>query len=160
MRCFPYLLGCSEIYFMLNEMQDAHKEYLGLKNQSPYRAHTFLLLTGLSVAADSKEVTPKQKKERLSFTMDQIKDYVTKEVSVVVQKHGQCSDLKLLEKYLYALILGNCEEIEEVKQINDISELVNISTSEKDGSGTTISETPRVIKNKHISDLIQNLGLE
>ncbi|XP_078518176.1 interferon-induced very large GTPase 1-like [Lissotriton helveticus] len=165
--CFPYLLGCSEIDFTLNEMQAAHKEYLSLKNQSPYRAHAFLLLTGLTVAVDSKEVTPKQKKERLCFMMDHIKDYLSMEVSDVVQKHDQRNDLKWLEQDLHNLVLGNYEETEDVilkerlvGQLNNISKAVTIPTSEMDGDGTTIVEMPAVIKNKDISDLIQKLGLE
>ncbi|XP_078518417.1 interferon-induced very large GTPase 1-like [Lissotriton helveticus] len=165
--CFPYLLGCSEIDFMLNEMQAAHKEYLSLKNQSPYRAHAFLLLTGLTVAVHSKEVTPKQKKKRLGFMRDHIKDYVSIKVSDIVKKHDQRNDLKLLEKDLHNLILGNYEETEDViikerlvGQINNISRAVNIHSSKMDGNGTTIVEMSEAIKNKDIFDLIQNLGLE
>lgn len=167
---FRYLLGGSEIDFMINNMQDAHKMYVCLKEESASRAQAFLLLTSLTLAIECKEVSVRQKKERFDFMMSHMKEILSKEVSDVVEKYAECNDFKSLEEDLINIKLGHWSSksgmvhkeslIRELNEISLRANQVDMSVSETADNYHNVAETCAAIPNKDLSDLIEHLGLE
>ncbi|XP_069064232.1 interferon-induced very large GTPase 1-like [Pleurodeles waltl] len=167
---FQHLLGCSEIDFMINNMQDAHKTFLCLKKNSASRAQAFLLLTSLTLRIDFKDVSVRQKKECFDFMIGQIKGFLSQDVSDVVDKYIECNDFKSLEEDLLNIRLGHCKSKSGmmhkeslIKELNEISlraNQVDISVSETEDHYPTVANTCAAIQTNYFSDLIRNLGLE
>ncbi|XP_029821829.1 interferon-induced very large GTPase 1-like, partial [Manacus vitellinus] len=67
---FHHLLGHAEIQYLAQAMAAAHEQYVTLKEQDAARAEASLLLTALTVTPQSKELSPEQKRERLSQPAD------------------------------------------------------------------------------------------
>ncbi|XP_053878351.1 interferon-induced very large GTPase 1-like [Malaclemys terrapin pileata] len=167
---FQNLLGCTEINFMLKEIQRAHEGYLTLRDQDISRAQAFLLLTGLTVAAKNKVMAPEEKKKCLTFIKDHMQNSLSQEVTFVLTKHRALTDWKALERDLNFLVNGNFEAINDDQQKEYIKkELENVfqeikpvnspvSTSkEVQSSDTKTYEFPQ---NSGFLKLIQRLKLE
>uniref|UniRef100_A0A674J473 VLIG-type G domain-containing protein n=1 Tax=Terrapene triunguis TaxID=2587831 RepID=A0A674J473_9SAUR len=125
---FQYLLGCPEINFMLKEMQTAYEEYLSHRDQNVSRAQASLLLTGLTVTAEFKDVTPEEKNKRLTFMKHHMGKLLSAEIANVLRKHSARNDWDVLERDLNCLLNGDfeaqstdveiCETIENQKFLN------------------------------------------
>uniref|UniRef100_A0A8C3TA40 VLIG-type G domain-containing protein n=1 Tax=Chelydra serpentina TaxID=8475 RepID=A0A8C3TA40_CHESE len=167
---FQNLLGCTEINFMLKEMQRAHERYSTLRNQDVSRAQAFLLLTGLTEAAENKVMAPEEKKKCLTFIKDHMGNSLSQEVTFVLTKHRALTDWQALERDLNSLVNGNFEAtnddqqkeyikkelqnvFQEIKQVNS-----PVSTSKEVQSRDT--KTHEFPQNSEFLKLIQRLKLE
>ncbi|KAM4680776.1 interferon-induced very large GTPase 1-like [Amazona ochrocephala] len=164
---FQCLLGCPEINFMINEMQEGHKEYLSLKEQDVYRAQAFLLLTGLKVTPEYKEVSPEQKNERLIFMEDQMKNLWSTEVNTLFEKHRVLKDWEMLEKDLCSLVRGHledtCDDLKKhsiIKDMKDTFQRTEPSSQSKSKSDSSETEANQAITNQEFLHLLKRLGLE
>ncbi|XP_034622712.1 interferon-induced very large GTPase 1-like [Trachemys scripta elegans] len=167
---FQYLLGCSEINFMLKEMQRAHERYLTLKDQDISRAQAFLLLTGLTVAAKNKVMTPEEKKKRLTFIKDHMQNSLSQKVTFVLTKHRALTDWKALERDLNFLVNGNFEATNESQQqdyiqkdlenVIQVMKQVNSPMSTAKEMQSRDTKTYEFPQNSRFLKLIQRLKLE
>ncbi|KFQ67823.1 Interferon-induced very large GTPase 1, partial [Phaethon lepturus] len=164
---FQYLLGCPEINFMINEMQMGHKEYLSLKEQDVYRAQAFLLLTGLTITSEYKEVSPEQKKERLVFMEDRMKNLWSTEIKTLLKKHSAFKDWEMLESDLHSFISGHlddtCDDLKKhniIKDMEDTFQKIEPSSQSKSKSDGSESKTNQAIANQEFLHLLKRLGLE
>ncbi|XP_074676486.1 up-regulator of cell proliferation [Strix aluco] len=164
---FQYLLGCPEINFMANEMQTRHKEYLSLKEQDAYRAQAFLLLTGLTVTAKYKEMSPEQKNKWLVFMEDQMENLWSTEIKNLLKKHGAFKDWELLERDLDSFISGHlgdtCDDLKEdsiIKDIEDTFQRREPSHQSKSKPDSSESEGNQATANQEFLHLLKRLGLE
>ncbi|XP_027527421.1 interferon-induced very large GTPase 1-like, partial [Neopelma chrysocephalum] len=103
---FQRLLEHQEIQYMAKAMQAAHEQYVNLKEQDADRAEASLLLTGLTVTPESKELSPEQKRERLVFMERHMKGLWSTGIKNLLQKHRECKDWEMLECDLYKTMLG------------------------------------------------------
>ncbi|XP_026701207.1 interferon-induced very large GTPase 1-like [Athene cunicularia] len=164
---FRYLLGCPEINFMANEMQTRHKEYLSLKEQDAYRAQAFLLLTGLTVMAKYKEMSPEQKSKRLVFMEGQMENLWTTEIKTLLKKHSEIKDWELLERDLDSFISGHlgdtCDDLKTdsiIKDMEDTFQRTEPSHQSKSKSDSSESKGNQAAANKEFFHLLKRLGLE
>ncbi|XP_009484907.2 interferon-induced very large GTPase 1 [Pelecanus crispus] len=164
---FQYLLGYPEINFMVNEMQMGHKEYLSLKEQDVYRAQAFLLLTGLTVTPEYKEVSLEQKNKRLVFMEEQMKNLWSTEIKKLLEKHGEFKDWEMLESDLHFFINGRvddtCDDLKKHSIIKDMEETfqrTEPSSQSKSKSDGSKSEANQAIANQEFLRLLKRLGLE
>ncbi|XP_032537969.1 interferon-induced very large GTPase 1-like isoform X2 [Chiroxiphia lanceolata] len=103
---FQRLLGHQEIQYMAKAMEAAHEQYVNLKEQDADRAEASLLLTGLTVTPESKELSPEQKRERLVFMERHMRGLWSTGIKNLLQKHRECEDWEMLECDLYKTMLG------------------------------------------------------
>ncbi|XP_009645749.2 interferon-induced very large GTPase 1, partial [Egretta garzetta] len=164
---FPYLLGCPEINFMVNEMQVGHKEYLNLKEQDVYRAQAFLLLKGLTVTPRDEELSHKQKHERLVFMEGQMKNLWSTEIKTLLEKHSACKDWKMLESDLQSFISGllddTCDDLKKHSIIKDMEETfqrTEPSSQPKSKADGSESKANQALANEEFLHLLKRLGLE
>uniref|UniRef100_A0A8C4TNY9 VLIG-type G domain-containing protein n=1 Tax=Falco tinnunculus TaxID=100819 RepID=A0A8C4TNY9_FALTI len=164
---FQYLLGYPEINFMINEMEMGHKEYLGLKEQDIYRAQAFLLLMGLTVTSEHKEVPPEQKNKRFIFMEDQMKNLWTTEIKTLLEKHSAFKDWEMLEGDLLSFINGRLDDTHDdlkkhniIKDMEDTFQRIQPSSESKSESDGSKSKANQVIANQEFLHLLKRLGLE
>ncbi|KAM6323517.1 interferon-induced very large GTPase 1-like [Aegotheles albertisi] len=164
---FQYLLGYPEINFMINEMQTRHKEYLSLKDQDVYRSEAFLLLTGLTVTPEYKEMSPEQKNERLVFMEHQMKNLWSTEIKTLLGKHTGFKDWETLEHDLRSLISGHlddtCDDLKKhsiIKDMEDTFQRIEPSSQSKSRSDGSESKANQAIANQEFLHLLKRLGLE
>ncbi|XP_075606344.1 interferon-induced very large GTPase 1-like [Balearica regulorum gibbericeps] len=164
---FQYLLGWPEINFMINEMQMGHKDYLNLKEQEVYRAQAFLLLTGLTVTPEYREVSPEQKNERLVFMEDQMKSLWSAEIKTLLEKHRAVKDWEMLESDLHAFISGRledtCDDLKKnsiIKDMEDTFQRMEPSSLSQPKSDGGESRANQAIANQDFLHLLTRLGLE
>uniref|UniRef100_A0A452I442 VLIG-type G domain-containing protein n=1 Tax=Gopherus agassizii TaxID=38772 RepID=A0A452I442_9SAUR len=163
---FQYLLGCPEINFMLKEMQTAHEEYLSHRDQNVSRAQASLLLTGLTVTAEFKDVTPEEKNKRLTFMKHHMGKLLSTEIANVLRKHSERNDWDILEKDLNCLLNGDFEAAKDnlqkqdiIKELEDISQRAKPSKLEPKVPSTD-AEIYEPIENQEFLNLMKRLGLE
>ncbi|XP_067150584.1 interferon-induced very large GTPase 1-like [Apteryx mantelli] len=167
---FQYLLELPDVSFMLSEMKKAHERYMSLRNQATPRAQAFLLLTGLSMTAKRKDMSPEQKFKCLTRMKHHIGNSLSEEVSDILRKHGRCDPGGALEKDLNSLVNGEYAtsngdlQKEVIKQ-----ELINIcqGAKQKDSSkpspSAEQSDDPKMnegSRGQEFLHLIKQLGLE
>ncbi|XP_054239346.1 interferon-induced very large GTPase 1-like [Indicator indicator] len=164
---FRYLLGYPEIHFMINEMEMRHKEYLSLKEQDVYRAQAFLLLTGLTVTPEYKEVSPEKKNERFVLMEDQMKTLWSAEIKTLLEKQKGFKDWEMLESDLNSFLNGHvddtCDELKTTSIIQDMEETferVEPSSQSTSKAEDTESQASQAIANREFLHLLQRLGLE
>ncbi|XP_029452117.1 interferon-induced very large GTPase 1-like [Rhinatrema bivittatum] len=164
---FRYLLGLPEIDFLLSKMKATYEEYTSLRKQNVYRAEAFLLLTGLVVEAEDKEVPPEQKQERLHFMTKHLEGHLSSEVTTVLKKYDNSAEWKALEKDLNVLIFENYRtEMSEMetqhllKELDSVCQIfqqnVSRSKSKNELSNSKVNET---FENQHFLNLIKRLDL-
>ncbi|XP_060106640.1 interferon-induced very large GTPase 1-like [Heteronotia binoei] len=117
---FQCHLDLPEIDFMLREMPKAHGKYLALCEKDAYRAQAYLILTGLRISVDHKDVPSDEKNKRLAFMTDHMKNLLTNETAFVLTKHNTCNNWNLLERDLDHLIGGNYEATNNDQQKENI----------------------------------------
>ncbi|XP_054035758.1 interferon-induced very large GTPase 1-like [Dryobates pubescens] len=164
---FRYLLGYPEIHFMMKELEMGYKDYLSLKEQDVYRAQAFLLLTGLTVTAEHKTVSPEGKNERFVLMEDHMKTLWSAEIKTLLEKHKGFKDWEMLESDLNSFIEGHvddtCDELKTTSIIQDMEDTFqrvepsSQSTSKAEGSE---SQANQPIANPEFLHLLQRLGLE
>nr|XP_025036305.1 interferon-induced very large GTPase 1-like [Pelodiscus sinensis] len=167
---FQYLLECSEINFLLKEMQTAYGTYLTLRDQGVSRAQAFMLLTGLTVATKNQVMAPKEKRKRLNFIKSHMGNSLSEEVTFVLTKHGVLTDWKALERDLKSLVNGTFKATnddqqkeyikKELENVFQESKLVNsaVTTCEEvQPTGTKTNEFPQTAG---FQKLIRRLNLE
>uniref|UniRef100_A0A8C3J9E1 VLIG-type G domain-containing protein n=1 Tax=Calidris pygmaea TaxID=425635 RepID=A0A8C3J9E1_9CHAR len=156
---FQYLLGCPEITFMTTEMQTGYQEYLNLKEQDLYRAQAHLLLTGLTVTPEHKAVSLEQKKERLVFMEDHMKNLWCAEITTLLEKHRALKDWEMLESGLQSLISGHlhdtCDEAMKNSIIKDMED-----TFQRVEPSSHKSNANQAVANQDFLHLLKRLGLE
>ncbi|XP_067150585.1 interferon-induced very large GTPase 1-like [Apteryx mantelli] len=167
---FQYLLGCPEINFMIKEMQMAHKEYLSLKDQDVYRAQAFLLLMGLTVTPEYKELSLEQKHDRLVVMKDQMKNSWSTEIKILLEKHNACKDWEMLERDLHSFTNGCLDDTyDDLKKHNIIKDMEDTfqgikpssqSISKSEQKSCSESKINEVIANQEFLNLLRRLGLE
>uniref|UniRef100_A0A8C3HAI0 VLIG-type G domain-containing protein n=1 Tax=Chrysemys picta bellii TaxID=8478 RepID=A0A8C3HAI0_CHRPI len=167
---FQNLFECPEINFMLKEMQRAHERYLTLKDQDISRAQAFLLLTGLTVAAKNKVMTPEEKKKCLTFIKDHMGNSLSQKVTFVLTKHRALTDWKALERDLNSLVNGNFEATNEDQQqdyiqkdlenVIQVTKQVNSPMSTAKEMQSRDTKTYEFPQNSRFLKLIQRLKLE
>ncbi|XP_053139570.1 interferon-induced very large GTPase 1-like [Hemicordylus capensis] len=165
---FQYLLGASEIDFMAMELQNVHEKYLALCGQDVYRAQAFLLLMGLTVSVDHKDVPLDEKSRRLAFMNKHMQNSWTKETANVLKKHDINTNWTLLERDLTHLIDGNYEIANDEQQAGHI--LRELGSIFQENNLTGSSECKVVdsnqdqacsnIQNHEFLNLIKTLELE
>uniref|UniRef100_A0A674J1T2 VLIG-type G domain-containing protein n=1 Tax=Terrapene triunguis TaxID=2587831 RepID=A0A674J1T2_9SAUR len=151
---FQYLLGCPEINLMLKEMQRAHERYLILRDQNVSRAQASLLLTGLTVTAEFKDVCPEEKNKRLTFMKHHMGNLLSTEIANVLRKHSARNDWKVLERDLHCLLNGDFEAANDNLQKRDIIK------EREDILQSTDAEIYETIENQEFLNLMKRLGLE
>uniref|UniRef100_A0A8D2NPC8 VLIG-type G domain-containing protein n=1 Tax=Zosterops lateralis melanops TaxID=1220523 RepID=A0A8D2NPC8_ZOSLA len=163
---FQHLLGLPEIQYMAKEMEAAHEEYVNLKEQDADRAEAFLLLMGLTVAPESQELSPSQKRERLVFMEDHMKGLWSPRIQNLLQKHSEGEDWERLERDLHSLISGFLDDkLNEERMQNILRDLEDTfapeppspSKSTSDGRQSTANEATA---NQEFLQLLKRLGLE
>ncbi|XP_010127227.1 PREDICTED: interferon-induced very large GTPase 1-like, partial [Chlamydotis macqueenii] len=164
---FQYLLGFPEINFMVNELQTGHKEYLNLKEQDVHRAQAFLLLTGLTVTPEYKEMSPEQKNERLAFMEVQMQNLWCTEIKTLLEKHNASKDWEMLESDLHSFINGLLDDTRDdlkkhsiIKDMEDTFQRTEPSSQSESKSDGSKSKANQAISNQAFLHLLQRLGLE
>ncbi|XP_025967048.2 interferon-induced very large GTPase 1-like [Dromaius novaehollandiae] len=167
---FQHLLGCPEINFMIKEMEMAHKEYLNLKDQDVYRAQAFLLLTGLTVTPEYKELSLEQKYDRLVVMKDQMKNSWSTEIKTLLEKHDAYKDWEMLERDLHSFTNGRLDDTcSDLKQHNIIKDMEDTfqeikpssqSISKSQQKSCSESKRNEEIANQEFLNLLRRLGLE
>ncbi|XP_046294243.1 interferon-induced very large GTPase 1-like [Marmota monax] len=160
---FWYLLGHDELNFLLDEMQTAFNKYQELKNISTYRAHAFLVLTGLTAKAGVVAVSPEEKIQRMEFMRKHMGQFISKEVVHVLSKLGADHDWENLERDLRLLIDGDYgATISSLKMDEVKRQLQNLLHEKKQPCESDINaiNTSEIIENRAFLDLLQRLGLE
>ncbi|KAM4878256.1 interferon-induced very large GTPase 1-like [Sylvia borin] len=164
---FQHLLGHPEIQYMAKEMEAAHEEYVNLKEQDADRAEASLLLTGLTVTPESQELSLGQKRERLVFMEDHMKDLWSPRIKNLLQRHSADTNWERLERDLRSLISGCLDEkwdedrtqiiVRDLEDTFASPEPPSQSQSVTDSSQSKPNEAPK--KDKFLS-LLKRLGLE
>ncbi|KAM9382257.1 interferon-induced very large GTPase 1-like [Phaethornis superciliosus] len=164
---FRNLLGYPDIDFMIREMQTGQEEYLNLKDQDVYRAQAFLLLMGLTLTAQEKELSPEQKNERLLFMDQHMKSSWSPEVKTLLEKHRGLQDWEMLESDLHSFISGHvdktCEDLKRQSIIKDMEETFQArepSGQPKAKAGASDPKANKAIPNQEFLCLLKRLGLE
>ncbi|KGL77402.1 Interferon-induced very large GTPase 1, partial [Tinamus guttatus] len=167
---FQHLLGLPEINFMIKEMQTVHKEYLSLKEQDVYRAEAFLLLTGLTITPDYKELSLEQKYDRLVVMKDQMENSWSTEIKNLLEKHNACKDWEMLERNLHSFVNGCLDDTYDdlkkhriIKDMEDTFQEIKPSSQSTSKSGQkscSKSKINEVIANQEFLNLLRRLGLE
>ncbi|XP_076698541.1 interferon-induced very large GTPase 1-like [Callospermophilus lateralis] len=160
---FKPLLGRGELNFLLDEMQSVFNEYQQLKSISSYRAHAFLVLTGLTATAELRALPKEEKTKRMEFIIKHMGQLFSKEVVHVLTKFEEDHDWGNLERNLRLLIDGDYEAtISSLKRDEVERELLNIFHESKLPCEPDINEnnTSEIIENEAFLDLLQRLGLQ
>ncbi|XP_056342765.1 interferon-induced very large GTPase 1-like [Oenanthe melanoleuca] len=164
---FQNLLGHPEIQYMAKEMQEAHEEYVNLKEQDADRAEASLLLIGLTVTPESQKLSPEQKRERLVFMEDHMKGLWSPRIKNLLQKHSADTDWERLEQDLNSLISGclddKCDEQKMQKILTDLKD--TFATPEapapfQSKPDSSQSKANEAIANQEFLQLLKRLGLE
>ncbi|XP_056342763.1 interferon-induced very large GTPase 1-like [Oenanthe melanoleuca] len=164
---FQHLLGHPEIQYMAKEIQDAHEEYVNLKEQDADRAEASLLLTGLTVTAGSQKLSPEQKRERLVFMEDHMKGLWSTRIKNLLLKHSAGTDWERLEQDLNSLISGCLDDKwDEQRMQNILRDLDDIFTTHEppsqpqSKSDSSQSNANEAIADQEFLQLLKRLGLE
>ncbi|XP_050804645.1 interferon-induced very large GTPase 1-like [Gopherus flavomarginatus] len=166
---FQYLLGCPEINFMLNKMQRSHEGYLPLRDQDVSRAQAFLLLTGLTVTTEFKDVSPEEKKKRLTFMKRHLGKLLSGEVANVFMKPNACDDWNALERDLKTLVKGeyetsssNLQKQDIIKELRDVCQRAKQTPLPKPQPQAPPKDVKMSegFKSQDFLNLIKQLGLE
>ncbi|KAM4787617.1 LOW QUALITY PROTEIN: interferon-induced very large GTPase 1-like [Cyanocitta cristata] len=164
---FPHLLGHPEIQYMAKEMKAAHEEYVNLKEQDADRAEASLLLTGLTVAPESQELSPEQKKERLVFMEDHMQGLWSTRVKNLLQKHSGGKDWERLEQDLHSLIRGcldgkwDEQRVQNIlRDMEDTFPTPEAPSQSQSKSNSSEFKANEAIINQEFLQLLKRLGLE
>ncbi|NXR44703.1 GVIN1 GTPase, partial [Hippolais icterina] len=164
---FQHLLGHPEIQYMAKEMEEAHKEYMNLKEQDADRAEASLLLMGLTVTPESQELSPEQKRERLVFMEDHMKGLLSPRIKNLLQKHRGGPDWERLERDLNSLISGCLNEKWDeqrmqkiLKDFEDTFPAPELPSQSKLNSDSSQSKASEAIANQEFLQLLKRLGLK
>uniref|UniRef100_A0A8D2AVA7 VLIG-type G domain-containing protein n=1 Tax=Sciurus vulgaris TaxID=55149 RepID=A0A8D2AVA7_SCIVU len=160
---FRPLLGHNELDFLPDEIQTAYNKYQELKSISRYRAHAFLVLTGLTATVGLKALSPEEKTQRMKFMTKHMRHLFSKEVVHVLTKLGADHDWENLEKDLRLLIDGDYEATISSFQMDEVKrQIQSLIHERKQSHEPDINEnnTSEVIENGVFLDLLQRLGLE
>ncbi|KAM5183121.1 interferon-induced very large GTPase 1-like isoform 2-T3 [Callospermophilus lateralis] len=160
---FKPLLGPGELNFLLDKMQTAFNKYQQLKSISSYRAHAFLVLTGLTATAELRVLPKEEKTKRMEFIIKHMGQLFSKEVVHVLTKFEEDHDWENLERNLRLLIDGDYKAtISSLKRDDVERELLSLFHEKKLPCEPDINEnnTNEVIENEAFLDLLQRLGLQ
>ncbi|XP_027765443.1 interferon-induced very large GTPase 1-like [Empidonax traillii] len=164
---FQHLLGHPEIQYLAEAMEVAHKQYVNLKEQDADRAEASLLLTGLTVTPQSKELSPQQKTERLVFMEAHMEGLWSTGIKNLLQKHRECKDWEMLERDLNSFISGSLEEMEDdermqtiLKDMEDTFQTSEPSSQSQSKSGASEPKANEAAANQEFLQLLKRLGLE
>ncbi|KAM4903426.1 interferon-induced very large GTPase 1-like [Sylvia borin] len=164
---FQHLLGHPEIQYMAKEMEAAHEEYVNLKEQDADRAEASLLLTGLTVTAESQELSLGQKRERLVFMEDHMKGLWSPRIKNLLQEHSGGTDWERLEQDLRSLIIGWLDEKWDeqrmqniLRDLEDTFATPELPSQSKSKSDISQSKAKEAIANQEFLQLLKRLGLE
>ncbi|XP_063278828.1 interferon-induced very large GTPase 1-like [Prinia subflava] len=163
---FQHLLGHPEIQYMAKEMEEAHEEYVNLKEQDADRAEASLLLMGLTVTPESQELSPEQKRERLVFMEDHMKGLWSTQIKNLLQKHRGDEDWERLERDLNSLISGSLDDKwdEErmqniLRDLEDTFPATEASSQSQSKSESSQSKENEAMANPEFLQLLKSLGL-
>nr|XP_040139682.1 interferon-induced very large GTPase 1-like [Ictidomys tridecemlineatus] len=160
---FKPLLGPGELNFLLDEMKTAFNEYQKLKSISSYRAHAFLVLTGLTATAELRALSTEEKTKCMEFIIKHMGQLFSKEVVHVLTRFEEDYDWENLERNLRLLIDGDYEAtISSLKRDDVERELLKLFHENKWPCEPDINEnnTNEEIDNEAFLDLLQRLGLQ
>ncbi|XP_054581651.1 interferon-induced very large GTPase 1-like [Eptesicus fuscus] len=160
---FQYLLGCEELDFLLHEMQTAQDKYQEINNICIYRAQAFLVLTNLTANTGDIAISPEEKTQRLTLIKHHMGQSLSKEVILILSKHGEDHDWENLEKDLRLLIDGNYEGIISSLQMNEIGKNLQSNLLKKKRSYEPHDNTNskwEVIEDTAFLRLLHRLGLK
>ncbi|XP_050186804.1 interferon-induced very large GTPase 1-like [Myiozetetes cayanensis] len=164
---FQHLLGHPEIQYLAEAMELAHKQYVNLKERDAERAEASLLLTGLSVTPQSKELSPQQKTERLVFMEAHMEGLWSTGIKNLLQKHRECKDWEMLERDLNSFISGSLEETGDdermqniLKDMEDTFQTTEPSSQSQSKSGDSEPKANEAAANQEFLQLLERLGLE
>ncbi|XP_063278816.1 interferon-induced very large GTPase 1-like [Prinia subflava] len=163
---FQHLLGYPEIQYMAKEMEEAHEEYVNLKEQDADRAEASLLLTGLTVTPESQELSPEQKRERLVFMEDHMKGSWSPQIKNLLQKHRGGEDWERLERDLNSLISGCLDDKRDeermqniLRDLEDTFPATEASSQSQSKSESSQSKANEALANPEFLQLLKSLGL-
>ncbi|XP_037988000.1 interferon-induced very large GTPase 1-like isoform X2 [Motacilla alba alba] len=164
---FQHLLGHPEIHYMAKEMEEAHAEYVNLKEQDANRAEAFLLLMGLTVTPKCQELSPEQKRERLVFMEDHMKGLWSTQIKNLLQKHCGDEDWERLEGDLDSLI-SEClddkwdeQRMQDIlKDLEDTLPTPEAPSQAQSKSDSSESKEKEATANQEFLQLLKRLGLE
>nr|XP_004650972.2 interferon-induced very large GTPase 1-like [Jaculus jaculus]XP_045002121.1 interferon-induced very large GTPase 1-like [Jaculus jaculus] len=162
-KIFQHLLGCEELNFLLDEMQNVHHKYEELKSLCSSRAQAFLVLTALTTTVRVTAVSPEEKTQRLALMKEHMGEWLSGEVLYVVTKFRADEDLETLEKKLKMLIEEKYEyttssvQIDEVKKQFQSLRHKNIEPSKQRKNK---KNEQKMMESGPFLELLQRLGLE
>ncbi|XP_041521958.1 interferon-induced very large GTPase 1-like [Microtus oregoni] len=161
---FQPLLGCTEINFLLDEIQTVQHRYQELKTICTDRAQAFLVLKALTTTVNVSEISPEKKTQCLALIrqhMEHLK--LSTKFGQVLTKFETDHDWENLENNLRLFIDGNYEvtisalKVEEMKKQLQSLDLEKKETYNQQDNENNQKEN---IEKGPLLDLLQRLGLE
>ncbi|XP_006991809.1 interferon-induced very large GTPase 1-like isoform X2 [Peromyscus maniculatus bairdii] len=160
---FQPLLGCTEISFLLDEIQTVQHRYQELKTICIDRAQAFLVLKALTTTVGVSTISPEEKTKRLALTRQHMEPLLSTKFAHVLTKFETDHDWENLENNLRLHIDGNYEDTIPTLQMDEIKkQLQSLYPEKKEICKQKDSENNQkeTIKKGPFLDLLQRLGLE
>ncbi|XP_005372073.1 interferon-induced very large GTPase 1-like [Microtus ochrogaster] len=157
---FQPLLGCTELNFLLKEIQTVQQRYQELKTICPDRAQAFLVLKALTATVGLSVISPEEKAQRLTLTRQHMEHLLSTKVAHLLTKFGTDHDWVNLENNLRLLIDGNYEDAISSLKMDEIEKQLQSLHIKKKEQQNDDSNEKEVIEKGPFLDLLQRLGLE
>ena len=160
---FQHLLGCDELNFLLEQMENTQHKYQELKNICNYRAQAFLVLTALRSTVVIADLSTEEKGQRLTLIKQHMGTLLSEEVAHVLTKHEEHHEWKSLENDLRLLIEGDYKATTHSLQMDEVKKQLQSLCHEKKQTykqQSNENRTKGMIENGPFLDLLQRLGLD
>ncbi|XP_021010505.1 interferon-induced very large GTPase 1-like [Mus caroli] len=160
---FQHLLGCDELNFLLDQIENNQHKYQELKNICNYRAQAFLVLTSLRATVEITDISTEEKGQRLTLIQQHMGTLLSEEVAHVLTKHGAHHDWESLENDLRLLIEGDYKATTHSIQMDEVKKQLQSLCHEKKQTykqKSNENRTKEMIENGPFLDLLQRLGLD
>ncbi|XP_040612793.1 interferon-induced very large GTPase 1-like [Mesocricetus auratus] len=157
-RIFQPLLGCTELTYLLDEIQTVQHRYQELKTICIDRAQALLVLKALTTTVGISAISPEEKAQRLALTRQHMEHLLSTKVVHALTKFGTDHDWGNLESNLRLLIDGKYEDIISSLQMDEVRKQLQSLLNKKKESYE--QEEKEVIEKGPFLDLLQRLGLQ
>ncbi|XP_021045219.1 interferon-induced very large GTPase 1 [Mus pahari] len=159
---FQHLLGCKELKFLWDQMENSQHKYQELKNICNYSAQAFLVLTALRATVEITDVSKEEKGQRLTLIQQHMGTLLSEEVAHVLAKHEAHHDWDSLENDLRLLIEGDYKATTHSLQMDEVKKQLQSLCHEKKQAYKQSNEnnTKGMIENGPFLDLLQRLDLD
>nr|XP_048283645.1 interferon-induced very large GTPase 1-like [Myodes glareolus] len=160
---FQPLLGCTELNFLLEEIQTVQHRYQELKTICTDRAQAFLVLKALTATAGLSVISPQENAQRLALTRQHMEHLLSTKVANALTEFETDHDWENLENNLRLLIDGNYEDTITSLQMDDVKNQLQSLLNERKETYEQQNDDnneKEVIGKGPFLDLLQRLGLE